>query len=134
MFNKIANQAQEKAAGLSAAAQDQIDALIDEFNKILPFAEELGLSISSFNIEAGLLPEVKTSLVGSIEDIKDEAVERIISENENNKLLVAVLNSILMAKKIHGRLEGAYISILRDLVIDIKLGVPPSVSCRFQKG
>lgn len=132
MFKNIKDQAQEKAAKMGAAAQDQIDGIIDEFNSMLPFAEELGLSVASFDIEAGLLPQIKTSLVGSIDSINNEAVERIISEHESNKLLVAVLNAVLMTKNIHQRLEGAYISVLKDLVIDIKLGVPPSISCRFK--
>jgi len=132
VFNKITNQAKEKAAEVSAAAEDKIDEIIDEFNRFMPLAEELGLSIASFDIEAGLLPQIKTSLVGSIDNIENEAVERIIAENENNKLLIAVLKAILMAKGIHERLEGAYISVLKDLVIDIKLGVPPSISCRFK--
>ena len=132
MFKNIANQAQEKAGQVGAAAQEKIDAIIDEFNAMLPFAEELGLSVASFDIEAGLLPQIKTSLVGSIDNINNEAVERIVSEHESNKLLVAVLNAVLMTKKIHQRLNGAYISVLKDLVIDIKLGVPPSISCRFK--
>lgn len=132
VFKKIANQAQEKAGLVGAAAQEQIDAIIDEFNAMLPFAEELGLSVASFDIEAGLLPQIKTSLVGSIDRINNEAVEGIIAEHETNKLLVAVLNAVLMTKNIHQRLEGAYISVLKDLVIDIKLGVPPSISCRFK--
>jgi hypothetical protein len=132
VFKKIASQAQEKAAGVSTAALEKIDDVINEFNAMLPFVEELGLSVASFDIEAGLLPQIKTSLVGSIENIKDEAVEGLIAEHENNKLLVAVLNAVLMAKNIHQKLEGAYISILKDLVIDIKLGIPPSISCRFQ--
>ena len=132
VFKKIATQAQEKTAGVSAAALEKIDEVINEFNAMLPFMEELGLSVASFNIEAGLLPQIKTSLVGSIDNIKDEAVEGLITQNENNKLLVAVLNAILMAKSIHQKLEGAYISILKDLVIDISLGIPPSISCRFQ--
>lgn len=131
-FKKITNQAQEKAAGVAAAAQEKVDAVIDEFNNMLPFVEELGLSVASFNIEAGLLPQIKTSLVGSIDNIKDEAVQRLIQAHESNKLLVAVLNAILMAKNIHQRLKGAYISVLKNLVIDIKLGVPPSISCRFE--
>ena len=132
VFKKIATQAQEKAAGVSAGALEKIDEVINEFNAMLPFVEELGLSVASFNIEAGLLPQIKTSLVGSIDNIKDETVESLITEHENNKLLVAVLSAVLMAKNIHQKLEGAYISVLKDLVIDIKLGIPPSISCRFQ--
>ncbi|ELS05204.1 hypothetical protein Xen7305DRAFT_00049470 [Xenococcus sp. PCC 7305] len=132
VFNKLTNQVKGKAGEVAAAGEEKIDAIIDEFNKMMPFAEELGLSIASFNIEAGLLPQIQASLVGSIEDIKDETVERLIAENDNNKLLVAIFKAVLMAKSVHQKLEGAYISILKDLVIDVKLGIPPSISCRFK--
>ena len=132
VFNKLSSQVKGKAEEVAAAGEEKIDAIIDEFNKMMPFAEELGLSVASFDIEAGLLPQIKTSLVGSIEDINDETVERLIAENENNKLLVAIFKSVLMAKSIHQKLEGAYISILKDLVIDVKLGIPPSISCSFK--
>ena len=132
VFNKLSSQVKGKAEEVVAAGEEKIDAIIDEFNKMMPFAEELGLSVASFDIEAGLLPQIKTSLVGSIENIKDETVERLISENESNKLLVAIFKAVLTAKSIHQKLEGAYISVLKDLVIDIQLGIPPSIACRFK--
>ncbi len=132
VFNKLSSQVKGKAEEVVAAGEEKIDAIIDEFNKMMPFAEELGLSVASFDIEAGLLPQIKTSLVGSIENIKDETVERLISENESNKLLVAIFKAVLTAKSIHQNLEGAYISVLKDLVIDIQLGIPPSIACRFK--
>ena len=128
----LKEQVQEQANDLSAAAQEKIDALLDDYKRILPIVEELGLRVNSFNIEAGVLPQIQTSLVGSVDNVKDEAVEKIIAENENNKLLITVLRAILMAKKCHERLEDAYISILKDIVIDIQLGIPPKVSVRFQ--
>jgi hemoglobin-like flavoprotein len=131
-FKRITNQAQEKVAEVAVAAQEKVDAVIDEFNNMLPVAEELGLKLTSFNIEAGILPQVNATLVGSIDNIKNEAVECLIAANESNKLLVSVLNAILMAKSIHQRLGVAYISILKDLIIDVKLGVPPSISCHFK--
>ncbi|MDJ1173124.1 hypothetical protein [Roseofilum capinflatum] len=133
MFDQFKNQAQEKAAELTGAAQEKIDEVIDEFNKFLPLAEELGLSLDSFHIEAGILPEINATLIGSIDNINNETVERIIAENESNTLLVAALNAVLMAKGFHEKLEGVYIEILRDLVIDMKLGIPPSISCKFKK-
>ena len=132
-FKKVTAQAQAKAAEAAAATQEKVDEVIDEFNELLPLAEELGLKLNSFNIEAGLLPQIQASLIGSVDNIKIEAVQRLIAQYESNKFLVTVLNSILMAKSIHQRLRGAYISVLRDLVINIKLGIPPSISCRFEK-
>ncbi len=123
---------QEETGELADVAQDKIDLVISEYKRLLPYVEELGLTVQGFSIEAGLLPQVKTTLIGSIDKIKPEAIERIKKENENNKLLVAILNAVLMAKKCHQQLESVYISILKDIVVDIKLGIPPSISIRFQ--
>lgn len=128
----LTEQIQEQATEVSAAAQEKLDELLDEYKRILPTIEQLGLSVKSFNIEAGVLPQIETSLVGSVDDLNNEAVEKIIAENEDNKLLTTVLRAILMAKRCHERLEDAYISILKDMIIDIKLGIPPKVSVRFQ--
>lgn len=133
MFDRIKNQAQEKAAEVAGAAQEKIEDVIDEFNKFLPLTEDLGLSLDSFNIEAGILPEINATLIGSVDQIDNATVERIIAENENNQLLVAALKAVLMAKGFHEKLEGVYIQILQDLVIDVKLGIPPSISCKFKK-
>jgi hypothetical protein len=123
---------QEETGELADIAQDKIDLVISEYKRLIPYVEELGLTVQGFSIEAGLLPQVKTTLIGSIDKIKPEAIERIKKENENNKLLVAILNAVLMAKKCHQQLESVYISILKDIVVDIKLGIPPSISIRFQ--
>ncbi|MEA5468409.1 hypothetical protein [Spirulina sp. 06S082] len=128
----LKEQVQEQATDLSSAAQGKLDDLLDDYKRILPMVEELGLRVSSFHIEAGVLPQIQTSLVGSVDNLNNEAVEKIIAENESNKLLTTVLRAILMAKKCHERLEDAYISILKDIAIDIQLGIPPKVSVRFQ--
>lgn len=128
----LKEQVQEQTTELSAAALEKIDALLDDFKGILPILEELGLSVSSFDIEAGVLPQIKTTLLGSIDNLSNESVEKIIAENEDNKLLTTILKAIIMAKKIHERLEDAYISILKDIVVDVKLGIPPKVSVSFK--
>ena len=129
---KVIDQVQEQTTEMTAAVQEKINLVLEEYQKFLPYAEELGLKVDSFSIEAGVLPQIKTSLRGSIDNIKNEAIERIESENNNNKLLVAVLNAILLAKKCNDKLESVYISLFKDIIVDIKLGIPPAISVRFQ--
>lgn len=126
------NKIQEETGDMASVAQDKIDLVIEEYKRLLPYLEELGLTVQGFSIEAGLLPQIKTSLRGSIDNIKPEAIERIKEENKTNKLLVTILDAILLAKKCHQKLESVYISILKDIIIDIKLGIPPSILIRFQ--
>lgn len=130
--DKVLDQVQEQTTEMTAAAQEKINLIIEEYQKFLPYAGQLGLKVNSFSIEAGVLPQIKTSLKGSIHQIKIEVIEQIKTDNTNNKLLIAVLNAILIAKKSHDALESVYISLLKDIIIDIKLGIPPAISVRFQ--
>ena len=130
--DRVRDQVQEQTSEMAAIAQEKINLILEEYQRFLPYAEELGLEVNSFSIEAGVLPQIKTSLKGSVDNINEEAIERIKSENDRNKLLITVLDSILLAKKCNEKLESVYISILKDIIIDIKLGIPPAISVRFQ--
>ncbi len=125
---EVAGQLQEQATEIAAAAQEQFNAVLDEYHNVLPVASSLGMSVGSFEVHMGLLPEVRTSLVGLLEQINNEAVQKLIAENQSNKLLVLILNSLLITKELQQRLN---ISNLKGVVVDIKLGVPPNVSVRL---
>ena len=128
----VRNRVQEQTSEMAAVAQEKINLILEEYQKFLPYAQELGLEVESFSIEAGVLPQIKTSLKGSVDSINEEAIEKIKAENNKNKLLITVLDSILLAKNCNDKLESVYISILKDIIIDIKLGIPPAISVRFQ--
>jgi hypothetical protein len=122
---EVTGKLQEQTTVISAAAQAQLNAVLDEYKKVLPIAESLGLSVGSFEVEMGLLPEIRTSLVGSVERINKDAVQKLIAEHQSNNLLVLVFNALLVTKELQQRLN---ISNLKGIVVDVKLGVPPNVS------
>jgi hypothetical protein len=119
---------QEQGLELAAAAQEKIEDVLDEYQKIIPVAESLGLTVDSFDVEMGLIPEISTALVGSMEQINKEAVQKMITENQNNKLLATMLNALLIAKDLQKRLN---IKNLKGIRVDIKLGISPKVSVRL---
>jgi hypothetical protein len=122
---KVSEQIQEQATEMATAAQEQFNAVLDEYKNFLPVAESLGLSVGSFEVKMGVLPEIQTSLVGLLERINQESVQKLIAENPDNKLLVLVLNALLITKDLQQRLN---ISNLKGIVVDIRLGIPPKVS------
>ncbi len=121
----VADQIQEQAAGIASAAQEQFNAVLEEYQKVIPIAESLGLKIGSFNIDMGVLPEIKTSLIGSVDLIQKEAVESMIATHQSNKILVTILNALLITKDLQ---EKWHITNMKDIVVNIKLGVPPAIS------
>lgn len=128
----LANTLQEEAENTTEIIQEKLDLVIEEFKLMIPYLENLGISIQSFNIEAGLLPQIKTSLRGSINDIKPELIEQIKLDNAASKLLISILNAVLLAKSFHQKLESNYISIFKDIIIDVKLGITPSIVVNFK--
>lgn len=122
---EVKGQLQEQVTEISAAAQEQFNAVLEEYQNILPLAESLGLSVGSFKVEMGLVPEIQTSLVGSVERINKEAVQKLIADNQSNKLLALVLNGLLLTKDLQQRLK---IQALKGITVDIKLGLTPHVS------
>ncbi|MBW4495485.1 MAG: hypothetical protein KME26_20845 [Oscillatoria princeps RMCB-10] len=122
---EVKGQLQEQVTEISAAAQEQFNAVLEEYQNILPLAESLGLSVGSFKVEMGLVPEIQTSLVGSVERINKEAVQKLIADNQSNKLLALVLNGLLITKDLQQRLK---IQALKGITVDIKLGLTPHVS------
>lgn len=123
---------QNKASDLGEAALDKIDDVLEQYQKILPYLKELGLKIDGLSIEAGLLPKIKTSMIASISMIDVAAVERVKEQNKTHKLLGAILNAVLLAKKCNDRLDEASISLFKDMIVDIELGIPPAISVRFK--
>ncbi|HEY9848362.1 MAG TPA: hypothetical protein V6D28_02800 [Leptolyngbyaceae cyanobacterium] len=121
----VAEQIQEQAAGIASAAQEQFNAVLEEYQKVIPIAESLGLKIGSFNIDMGVLPEIKTSLIGSVDLIQKEAVKSMITTHQSNKILVTILNALLITKDLQ---EKWHITNMKDIVVNIKLGVPPAIS------
>lgn len=122
---EVKGQLNEQITEISAVAQEQFNAVLDEYNKVLPVAESLGLSVGSFQVEMGILPEIKTSLVGSVERINQEVVQKLITDHQSNKILVAILNALLITKDLQQRL---HIKALKGIKVDVKLGVSPNVS------
>ncbi|HAZ49062.1 MAG TPA: hypothetical protein DDW76_30420 [Cyanobacteria bacterium UBA11369] len=122
---EVAGQLSEEVTEISNAAQEQLDAVLDEYQKVLPIAESLGLRVGSFEVEMGILPQIKTSLVGSLENINNDAVKALIEKHQKNKLLVLIFKALLITKDMQKRLN---ITNLKGIVVDIRLGVPPKVS------
>ena len=122
---EVAGQLREEVTEISNAAQEQLDAVLDEYQKVLPIAESLGLRVGSFEVEMGILPQIKTSLVGSLENINNDAVKALIEKHQKNKLLVLIFKALLITKDMQKRLN---ITNLKGIVVDIRLGVPPKVS------
>ena len=117
-----------KAEELKGAAAEKADQLMKEFNEAVPALKGLGFSIRDFHIGMGVMPEVRTKLVGQIKDVKDEKVSELLEKYKEKKLLSSMLKSLQAALRIKGMLEALP---FKGIAMDVTLGVPPNLSVDF---
>ncbi len=103
--------------GMLDLAGDKVMQFLTDYKNATGQLEALGFKVGTMTVGMGLLPEVHTSLVGDINSIDVPRLTAMMNDKSDDKLLI-------MAKNVHAHVE----STLKSVTLQIKLGVPPSVS------
>jgi len=115
----------EKAADMGSATKAKIDETLEEFKKATNLFGKFGFKVGKFKVVMGTLPEVSTSVSGSLEKVQVENIKQLIEDHKDNKLLVSMLKALITAKEVRDRIELPYFTGTK---LDIKLGLPPKIS------
>jgi hypothetical protein len=116
----------EKLAGL---LDEKINMLLAEYSQAVSALQALGLTVWKIRVEMGLLPQVSTTIRGSINDLDPENIQQLLHANPDKKLLNAILSALLTLVRIR---EVVDLKSSNDVVLDVTLGVPPKVSAELQ--
>ena len=117
-----------KIQELFGKAKEKVDRMLAEFNAALPVLEAMGLSLKDFKMGMGLIPEIQAKLVGSLEDVKEDKIDSMVEQYQNNKTLTTVLKALKMAAGIRRKVDGIPFT---GIEVGLKLGLPPNVSVGF---
>ena len=120
----------EKAADIGGATKAKIDETLEEFKKATNLFGKFGFKVGKFKVGMGALPEISTSVSGSLETVQVENIKQLIEDHKDNKLLVSMLKALVTAKEVRDRVELPYFTGAK---LDIKLGVPPKISFDLQE-
>jgi hypothetical protein len=112
------------AKGVLDVAGDKLMQWLDEYKKATGQLEVLGFKVGNMTVGMGVLPEVHTSFIGEIDNVDVARLTTMMEQKKDDKLLVALIKALLMAKKVHGHVD----SKLKAVTLHATLGLPPSVS------
>jgi len=115
----------KKVTEASTASADKITTLLDDYRRAIKSLEAFGLRVGKLRVTAGLLPEVSTTIIGSIDYIQPEHVRQMMEANPDKKVLTSILSALLTATSIRETID---IQSLKSLSIDIVLGIPPKIT------
>ncbi len=119
--------AAEKATDFGGVATAKVNELLDDYKNALDVLAKFGFSVGKFQVEMGILPEVRTSISGSVASIRDDQLKAMEEEYKENKLLVTMLSALVTAKGFSERVQLKASSV----TLNIKLGLPPSIAVHF---
>jgi len=113
----------DKAGGLEDVAKGKVNEWLDDYKKAVAILETFGFTVGTFTVSMGMLPEIHTSISGSIENIREDGLKKLIEEHKSETLLVSLLNALIVARHCWQRAELK----LKSVTLDVTLGVPPKI-------
>jgi hypothetical protein len=122
LLDKVGNFV--KNEGLEDVAIAEMHKLVDSYKKVIAVLEPLGFKLGKFSIVMGVLPEIHTSISGSVKDISEDALKKLMDEHQSETLLVTLLKALIVTKKLWEHME----SKLTSATINLTLGVSPKVT------
>ena len=119
-FKDVVGSAMQKAGGL----EDTAKGYLDEYKKTLALLETFGFSAGKFMVSMGIPPEIHTSIKGSVENIREDELNKLATEHKENKLLGSLINALMMTKRFWQHVE----SKLTGVTVNVTLGILPKVT------
>lgn len=109
--------------GLGDVAKGKMDEWVDEYKKAIVVLETFGFTVGKFTLGMGVLPEINTSISGSIQNIREDNLKKLIEEHQAETMLVSLLNALIMIRRLWEHMQLK----LTSVTLHITLGVPPTI-------
>ncbi len=109
---------------LDEATKAKVTAWLDEYKKAIATLETFGFTVGTFTVSMGLLPEIHTSISGTIQNIREETLRKVIEDHQAEPLLVSMVKALILLRHFWEHVELK----LNSVTINVTLGVPPRIA------
>ena len=111
------------AGSLGELGQGKIMEWLDDYKRARATLETFGFKVGHFTVSMGLVPEIRTSFIGSVEAVQVDKLEALAAAKADDQLLVGLLKALVLARKFHDHVDLK----LEEIVLNVTLGVPPKI-------
>jgi hypothetical protein len=120
----------EKITDASGTGMEKLQEVMEEVDEISPLIRELGYTVESINVEAGLIPSISIDIGGMTKTMPEETYQRILEEQKDRGILVSVIKTLQSVSALQQKI---HFMGMRSDNATITLGLPPKVSLKFMK-
>ncbi len=129
-FKEKTKQLKDISDHVKDVSLDKVNQLLDDFNNALPTIKTLGLSMKNFHIGMGVIPEIETTLSGSVDAIDIKKIQELIQDNPDKKILTSILKALQTAFSAKEKLGDL---AFKSVEVVTKIGLPPKISVDFME-
>ena len=119
------------AADLGKKASESVGEMLNELKNALSIFQTLGFRAEKLKM-GGIgvgLPEMSTSIQGSVQNIQTEKINELSEQHKDNKLITMMLGALIKVKEISDHLD---VGNLKGVRLNVKLGAMPKISIDLQ--
>jgi len=114
---------------LKDAGAEKLNTLVEDILGIAPLIEETGFSMKDVSVDISIPPSISLSF-SKEKEIAPETIEKLLEENSSKQILKLIVTSLQKADAAQKSMN------LHNYVfkgLNMKLGLPPDVSLKFEK-
>jgi hypothetical protein len=120
----LAGTIKGKVEGLEGVTKGKVTEGLDEWKNAIATLEAFGFTVGKFTIGMGILPEIHTSFSGSIENIREDDLKKMIQAKPEDRLLVSLLDALITARRLWEHMQLK----LTSVTLNVTIGLPPKIT------
>jgi hypothetical protein len=120
----LAGTIKGKVEELEGVTKGKVTEGLDEWKNAIATLEAFGFTVGKFTIGMGILPEIHTSFSGSIENIREDDLKKMIQAKPEDKLLVSLLDALITARRLWEHMQLK----LTSVTLNVTIGLPPKIT------
>ena len=128
-YAQLTNTIAESLNNMKVSAKKKSQAFVEEWLKIIPEFETMGLDMTSFGVSLALSPALEVELTGPSDLFTEEKLDELSEKHKENSYVMLVLKTIRTTRKMHKKLGQGDVD--ETIYIQIRVKVPPEVRVYF---
>jgi hypothetical protein len=124
---KVAETIKEKVLPSIDTIEAKLQEWRDQYKKATAVLETFGFQVEKVSLNM-VPPEINSSFLGSIENIREEKLRNMIEEHKAETLLVAMLKMLIMTRWVWEHMEPR----AKSVTLHLTLGILPHVKTELK--
>ena len=111
------------------AGSEKVNTFVTDILNLAPLIQETGFNMMDVNVDLTIPPSISLNFIKE-KEIAPDVIDKLLQENEDKQFFKLIVNAIQKADAFQ---KGINLTSYSFKGVNIKLGLPPDISMKFEK-